>query len=177
MSDRERVLQARVAELRDAFDRAFASPAALPREEQGLVAIRAAGERFALRLSEIGGLTRCGRIVPMPSRSLELLGLAGIRGTLVAAFSLARLLGYPRDPEPPSWLVLCGDEPVGLAFAAFDGHVRLAAHELEALPEAQARSPHLRQLVSIAGAQCPLVSIPSILARLAEPQRNPERQA
>jgi chemotaxis signal transduction protein len=89
-------LESRVAELRRGFDESFAVPpqmhdAAL----EQMLAITLQGERYAIRINEISGLAvPKGKVLPVPSSVPELLGLTGIRGTVVPVFSLALLLGF-----------------------------------------------------------------------------------
>lgn len=91
-----------LAALRRSFDEAFAVPPRL-REEglEHLLLIRVAGEALALKTLHVTGLVRIGRILPIPSRIPELLGITGIRGTLVPVFDLAALLGFhPGERNP-----------------------------------------------------------------------------
>ncbi len=109
-------LESRAAELRRAFDETFAAPpqthdAAL----EQMLAITIQGERYAIRVSGISGLAvPKGKVLPVPSSVPELLGLTGIRGTVVPVFSLAWLLGFGQSAAAlaedtglgePRWLV------------------------------------------------------------------------
>ena len=109
-------LESRVAELRRLFDESFAAPpqrhdAAL----EQMLAITLQGERYAIRVSEISGLALPkGKVLPVPSSVPELLGLTGVRGTVVPVFSLALLLGLGQSASAsaedtelgePRWLV------------------------------------------------------------------------
>ncbi len=133
MSDAPR--RVTVEALRAEFDSAFASRRVAPPDETPLLAIRVAAVPFAMRLLEAGGLATAPRIVPIPSRRRELLGVAGLRGDVVPVYSLARVLLGADDDEPPRWLVLAGgDERLALAFAQFDG--RLVARTAELRPVA-----------------------------------------
>jgi chemotaxis signal transduction protein len=126
-------LEARLKELRESFDRSFREPVAVEREPAlELLAIRIGREPFALRLAEIGAL-EAGRIVTsVPSRHPELLGIAGLRGAVVAVFDLASLLELPRA-EAPRWLVLAKGAPLAFAFGVFEG-------QLSVRPDAVART-------------------------------------
>jgi chemotaxis signal transduction protein len=117
-------LENKIAEMRQRFDQSFA----LALTEQAIkpepmLAITVEGEPFALRVHEISGLAVSEeKIVPVPSRAPELLGLTGIRGKVVPVFSLVRLLGFDSERSEARWLVFCGDRqtPIALAFEAME---------------------------------------------------------
>ena len=78
IADTGHEFEARLAALRDAFDRGFAEPpleSPPPRRE--FLAIRAGDHRFALRLDELARVVPCGRIVPLP----QLAPLSPVRGS------------------------------------------------------------------------------------------------
>jgi chemotaxis signal transduction protein len=118
----------KAAELRQAFDRSFAVPPPNASEEiEDLLTIRVAGDPYAIRLRDIAGMVAVRKVVPVPAATPHLLGLLGIRGNIVPVFGLASILGYPQGPEPPRWMILCGGEqPIGLAFSDFEGHLRIS---------------------------------------------------
>ncbi len=160
---------ARLAELRREFDQSFAAAAvARPGAELALLMLGIGDERFAVPLREVAGLAACPPIVGVPSRTPDLLGIAGIRGGLVPIFSLAMLLGQSRDPEPPGWLLLCGDEPLGLAFARFLGHSRAPAGAFRPAPAGETRSPHVAQLLTLDERPVPVLSVASLVRFLVQ---------
>jgi chemotaxis signal transduction protein len=111
--------------LRSAFDQTFAAPARGRVEDLvSLLTIDIGNHPFALRTAELSGLVADRRVVPVPSRRPELLGLIGLRGTLVPVFDLARLLGVPRHDPEPRWLALADREnPVAFAFDRLEGYI------------------------------------------------------
>jgi purine-binding chemotaxis protein CheW len=153
------------AELRAAFDATFARP--LPSAGDApvaLLAIRVGGEPAALRVLETAGLMPARRIVPVPSRRPELLGVSGIRGAVVPIYGLARLLGRGDDGEP-RWVVLASagpEERIGLAVATFERHLVVPGDRLRpaAAPGVHA---HATELVHAEGAPRPVLSIPSLV--------------
>jgi chemotaxis signal transduction protein len=157
-----------VSALRRSFDEAFAR-AHRPRVTglEDLLLVRIEGHPYALRIRELEGLHRAGKVVPLPSSSVELLGLAGIRGALVPVFSLPALLGYG-GREPPAWLVLCqtaearGGEAMALGFGALDGHVRVGPDQICGAADGATRA-HLQQVVRLPAGVCPLVEVRSIV--------------
>jgi chemotaxis signal transduction protein len=148
--------------LRHTFDRSFAEAA---RREatvlESFLAIRVGGHPYALRLTEIAGLHAGHRIVAVPSRAPELLGIAGFRGSLVPVYGLRLLFGYPAG-DSPRWLVLVGRrEPLALAFDHFDGLVRVQREQIA--PASQRSGPrHVQEIVQ-AEALLPVVDLPSII--------------
>jgi purine-binding chemotaxis protein CheW len=147
-----------LAALRSAFDGTFA---ALPRSRQErdpVIQIRLGGEVFAVRAGHIAGLVKSGKIVPLPSRIPELLGISALRGSLIPVYDLAALLGIPPAASGPEWLMLAaGETPIGLAFDGFEGR-----QEPEWLSGEPGGRQHVRQLVRIGSAVRAVLDIPGI---------------
>jgi chemotaxis signal transduction protein len=162
-------LQARLLELRESFDRSFSEPLAREVEPMlDLLAIRVGRESYALRLSEIAALEADRTITSVPSEHPELLGIAGVRGAVVAVFDLASLLDLPR-PDGARWLVLAKGTPLAFAFNAFDGQLRVR-REAIASAEAGQVGP-VRDMVRKPGetgqnTALPLIDIPTLVAML-----------
>ena len=154
-----------VADLRRSFDQAFASPPRRAQDEvEPLLAIRVAGSPCALKVREIAGLATGRRIVPLPSRISELLGLAGIRGRLVPVYSLAALLGYGQGTAPERWLLQCGtDERFGLAFEEFEGYLRAPRSDVYVVSQAEAARRHVEEVVRVGAAVRPVVDVASVM--------------
>jgi purine-binding chemotaxis protein CheW len=159
-------LEGRIAEMRRHFDESFAL--ALPEQEaapEPMLAITLEGERFALRVHEIVGLAVSReKIVPVPSRVPELLGLTGIRGVVVPVFSLPRLLGFDSEGGQVLWLAFCGDRqsPIALAFEGMEGQFEVASEEIFARQEAAGQryvSATVREGATLRG----VISVPSLV--------------
>jgi chemotaxis signal transduction protein len=104
------------------------------------------------------------RIVPVPARRAELLGLSGIRGAAVPIHSLARLLGRA-DDGPPRWIVLAavgGEARVGLAVATFERHLVVAAQDLRPA-DGGVGLAHASELLHAEGGARPVLSVPSLV--------------
>src|ERR1019366_4473035 len=111
-----------LAALRSAFDGTFVAPPRSRQERYPVIQIRLGGEVFAVRAAHIAGLVKSRKIVPLPSRIPELLGVSALRGSLIPVYDLAALLGIPPAVSGPSWLMLApGETPIGLAFDGFEG--------------------------------------------------------
>ena len=175
MSDRAVVELPALAQLRSAFDESFAAPAASREHHESVIQVRVGSEVFAIRTGHITGLVKSRKVVPLPSRIPELLGLAALRGSLIPVYDLAALLGIPPGVNGSSWLILVpGDTPIGLAFDGFEG---------QQVPEwlcdeRSARSPEpVRQLVRMGSAVRAVLDIPGVAeairkrAGLAEPAK------
>jgi purine-binding chemotaxis protein CheW len=119
------------AALRRLFDDGFATAAASKSENlEDLLAIRLGSDPYALRLSEIAGLHVGVKIVAVPSPSAQLLGIVGLRGTMVPIYDLAALLRYPPAARP-RWIVLARtSQPVGFAFETFESHLQVSEASL-----------------------------------------------
>jgi chemotaxis signal transduction protein len=102
------------------------------------------------------------------------LGVASIRGDVVAVYSLAALLGYARPTAPPRWLAILRDpEPVGVAFAELDGYFEAGPAELHRAPPPDGvRATGVRApLHAIARAQGRSVSVLDVAALLTTMKR------
>ncbi len=153
--------------LRQAFDLSFASPPSALEEVEDILTIRVAGDPYAIRLSEIAGLIVGRRVVPVPSVTPGLLGLAGIRGGLVPVFGLASILGCGQAPGSPRWMILCGaEEPVALAFADFENYLRMPKSSFHEDGNPSATSRYVKQAVSIRGVVRAVIGIPAIMAAI-----------
>jgi chemotaxis signal transduction protein len=159
-----------VAALRRAFDRSFAAPppAGLAMFEDFL-AIRMGEAPYAVRLPEIAGLHAGRKIVPIPRTAPELLGIVGLRGTLVPVFDLHLLLGCP-EGAGLRWLILVSaPQPVALAFEQFEGYVRIPG----APQPARTTSRHISGAVLVAGVPRPIIDMASVLEAIAKRKGTP----
>jgi chemotaxis signal transduction protein len=166
-----------LAQLRSAFDRSFSVPAQSREDRESVIQIRVGGEVFAVRAGHIAGLVKSRKIVPLPSRIPELLGVAALRGSLIPVYDLAALLGISPGVSGPSWLMLVPcDTPIGLAFDGFEGQ-----QEPEWLSGEQSARQHVRQLVRIGPAVRAVLDIPGLAetirkrAGLVEPAKERQR--
>jgi purine-binding chemotaxis protein CheW len=159
-------LRDRALQLRQDFDRAFAQPVRVDEaEEEDLLGIRVGEQACAIRLSEIAGIHVGKKVMRVPGAHAALLGIAGFRGSLVPVYDLQLMLGHARGAAP-RWLVVAAAAPIALAFATFDGRLRVARGEI--LPHAKhADMPQYAQsVVRAAGVVRPILHLPSILAAL-----------
>lgn len=167
-------LSRRVEELRRAFDDSFAAPWPTPEahDRERMLALRVFKDTYLVRLAEVSGLAGVRSIVPVPSEAPALLGVTAFRGRIVPLFSLALLLGYPAEGDPPRWFVLVAEEtprrasfreePVGLAFHDLEGQVLLSPSDICPI-EAQRARPHLQQAVRSGTELRPVISIPFLM--------------
>jgi purine-binding chemotaxis protein CheW len=164
MSASASVVAGRAAELRLAFDRGFAEPVRLDAAiREALLAVRVDTQAFAIRLSEISGLFADKKITPVPGSHAALRGIAGFRGTIVPVYDLQIVLGHSAAPGAamPRWLVIAAAAPVALAFAAFDGQLRVPRDAI--LPQPSGARGYARELVQSRKFAGPLLHLPSVL--------------
>ncbi|MBI1943736.1 MAG: chemotaxis protein CheW [Betaproteobacteria bacterium] len=152
------------ADLRREFDCGFAlKPATELEPFERFLAVRIAGDSYAIRAAHIGGLFAHRRIAPLPSPLSELLGVAGFRGQVAPVYDLAALLGYPVS-DAPAWLVLArSPEPVALAFGAFEGQWLVSVQDVMTDSGNGGARSHVRGAVRTNGGMRPIVHLPSVL--------------
>jgi len=161
------VIERTAAELRAAFDASFAEPAVLEREGRiDVLAIQIVGEPFALRVDEISWVLRCPPLEPVPSRNVACRGLVGIRGTVVAVYSLATLVGGHSESNPSGWIVVCGgDRSAALLFDELSSYERVDESCI-VRAESSTTGRVARDIVRIHGVDRTFLSIPSLLTSI-----------
>lgn len=163
-------VEKKAAALREAFDASFASPRVpATNEVEDLLAIRVGGDAYAIRLRDLVGVVARPMVAPVPTAARGALGVAGVRGELVAVFSLSAFLGYGDEPDAATWLALCGGEPqIALCFPELEGFLRLPRAALHAEgPRPDARAYLTEVATTEAGAR-PVVALPRILATIRD---------
>jgi chemotaxis signal transduction protein len=167
----------KAAELRQAFDQAFAEAhgsSVAPYED--FLAVRVGLGPYALRLVEISGFFAVKNITWVPSPVRELLGIVGVRRTLLPVYDLRALLGDVVDTTP-RWLVVAAASPVGLAFDQLDGYLHLRRESMTPVAQADARTPYMREVVPASNPPRSIVDVASVLrgienlVRHATPQK------
>jgi chemotaxis signal transduction protein len=110
------------------FDASFARAAELePSGGEQLIAIGAGNLSLAVRTREIAAVMRCPPLAAVPGRNPALCGLAGVRGSVVAVYAIAALVGDSgAGPAAGGWIALCAaDRSAALLFDTLDGYARL----------------------------------------------------
>lgn len=152
-------------EHRQAFDAAFAVPPPPPASPSiVLLLVRADGELFAVRRSEMTGFVRGENIALMAGRSPGFLGLTGVRGGLYPVWSLAVLLGRPAASVGAAcWLVLAeagGGAPCALACEMFEKMIFVPESAIDA------SAGKARAMARWDAALVPVIDLPSLLAEI-----------
>jgi purine-binding chemotaxis protein CheW len=167
----------RIAELRDAFDSAFArTPLLAADDHEDLLAIRVGGNSYAVRLSEVSGLYADKLITALPGVSRTLLGIAGFRGAIVAVYDLRTLLG---DVGSGScrWLVLAAsDSTIGFAFDQFEGHLQVPRNAVASEGGMEFARVHTREAVTVADNVRPILQISTLLDTIKRPREAEEKE-
>lgn len=165
MTDSSRIA-ATALEFRKAFDKGYAlPPPALASEQmESLLAIRLAGDPYAIRVSQITGLVADKKVIVVPSPIPWLLGMAGIRGTLVPVYSLASVVCNDRDMGHARWLAVYErEEPVGLAFSDFEGYLKVLSTQICPAGQNHAIREHVQDAVRTGEVVRAIVNIPSVV--------------
>jgi chemotaxis signal transduction protein len=130
----ESALRTRVDTLRRAFDESFSRPFAdATTNMRELLTVICAGERFAVEAAELTAVESARTVVALPGAARGCLGLAGVRGKLVAVYPLAQLVGLPVPASWGSMLVTRLDPALGLCVDRVERYVRVAEAEIEPL--------------------------------------------
>jgi len=160
------------ARLREAFDASFAVPFS-PADDGtlDLLLARVASEIVAIPARETAGIRRCPPLTLLPSGNPALCGIAGVRGTLVAVYSLASLANLGPAPSSGGWIVACaGDPSAALLFEALVGHARVGNHAIKA--PSTTTGEHGRavtgEVVQIEGVTRSLLRVPPLLETLRQ---------
>lgn len=155
-------MSARADELRDAFDGEFAAAPRPPDPaHRDALCIRLAGEPYAIGLGDIASLHAELRIVALPARAPELLGVAAIRAAVLPIYDLAVALGMS-GATTRRWIVVHRAGTAGFAFERYDGHTRVA----EAAISAASRSGHIAGQLVVGGQARLVIDLGSVLTAI-----------
>lgn len=168
MTDRHIARADSAAALRQAFDRSFAEPPSVDAAAlHDLLDLRVGSARYALPVTDLSALMADTKITPIATPVPALLGITALRGTMLPVYDLGAVLGVAPEPAPRWIAVAAGRTPVGLAFARFEGHLRVRADSI--VSEVRSGSPHVQQVVRLDGGHSlALVSVASVLDAIAD---------
>jgi purine-binding chemotaxis protein CheW len=173
MSENLSSAAARAADMRVAFDRAFADRVRFDTTAtESLLAIRVGEQSCAIRLSEITGLFADKKITRVPGSGVALLGIAGFRGTIVPVYSLQTLVGRSGDrsgTRTPRWLVIAAAAPIALAFEAFEGQLRVPPDAILPRQSRPEMKSYAREFVQAQNLVRPIMHLPSVLDAIKSP--------
>ena len=150
-------------DLKRSFDQSFQQPLVERGQELvHLLIVRIGSSRFALKVADLAGLARAQTVVPIPGADSALLGLAGLKGRMVAVHSLAAMIGCQElSTEQNRWMVLCRrQKEIALAFTAVTGTMMVPRTELS--PVSPGAPPHATDAVGSGAAQLWLLDVGSI---------------
>jgi chemotaxis signal transduction protein len=150
-------------DLKRAFDLTFQQPLVKRGHELvHLLIVRIGTARFALKVADLAGLARAQTVVPLPGADAGLLGVAGLKGRMVAVYSLAAMIGCPElSTEQNRWMVLCRcEKEIALAFTAVTGTMMVPRAELS--PVSPGAPPHATDAAGSGSSQLWLLNVSSI---------------
>jgi chemotaxis signal transduction protein len=153
-----------------AFDAGFATepPADRPVTED-LLAVEIGGQSYAVPLSEVAGVFKDRRVTLLPSPVPGFLGVAGIRGSIVAVYDLPALLGHS-PAASRRWLLLAKAEPVGFAFDTFEGQLSVPPQHVVA-SRADGTRRHVKRAVSVGDRLRYVVDVASVVEAISSRAR------
>lgn len=156
------------AELGREFDLSFSRAAELERPaEEKLLVLGLGSRRFAVRSRDVRAIVRTPRIARVPSPLPALLGIAGVRGEILAVFDLAKLLGVGDDEQGLRWSLLAGDaERAALAFPHFERFERVPSAAVARADAGELRVAFVEEVVRLNGEVLPIVGVERLLAGL-----------
>jgi chemotaxis signal transduction protein len=172
-------LAERLESLREEFDRSFACRApGAPGARTRFIAIRVGKQTLALRLEQVASVGLTPKLTYLPGSVPGFVGLAAVRGRLVAVYSLASLLSVAPDGEAERWIAYSSRDPsVGLTFGALEGHLLLPGELASPPPAAEQAINHVGQVFEEGSRVRGIVELSSVLAvigKLAR-ARGPQR--
>ncbi len=168
MNDNEKTLTERARELRAEFDGSFsvARVEAVAAHEPFL-AVRLAGNPFAIRLSEVGGVFVDRRITPLPGGRRGFLGLAGFRGVIWPVYDLGVLLGFGAEAAP-RWIVTARGAAVAFAFQAFESHVQVERGRIASSSNGHVDASYSNEAIDDVGTSRSVIRLTSVIAAVKE---------
>jgi chemotaxis signal transduction protein len=167
----------RADELARAFDADFARAVSVRApDSEDLLAIRIAGDPYALVRGELAGLFTDKPVTPLPGAAPGLLGISGFRGAIIPVYELCALVGGGTSTGgAPRWLVTVAAAPVALAFDRFDAFLRVPRAAIAI--HAGAATGHARRAVQTGGETRPILDVASIVETIrARARRDPRRK-
>ena len=155
----------RAEQLRRAFDQSFAlAPDSGVAATSTLIAIRVAGHPYAAHLADVGGIFVDKALTWLPGPAPELIGLVGVRGTVLPVYDLGMLLGSPKAAAA-RWLLVTAATPVGLVFDEFEGYLRTPAGAIVPEVHAEPRAAHVREVLHTEVVRA-VIDLPTVLATI-----------
>ena len=161
-------------DLKRSFDQSFQQPLVERGQELvHLLIVRIGIERFALKVADLAGLARAQTVVPIPGADSGLLGIAGLKGRMVAVHSLAAMIGSPQlSNEQNRWMVLCRcEKEIALAFTAVTGTMMAPRAELS--PVSPGAPPYATDAVGSGPSQLWLLNVSSIAENIVKKTGTP----
>ena len=161
-------------ELKHSFDLTFQQPLVERSQELvHLLIVRIGNARFALKVADLAGLARAQTVVPIPGADAGLLGIAGLKGRMIAVYSLAAMIGSSElSTEQNRWMGLCRcAKEIALAFTAVTATMMVPRAELS--PVSPGAPPHATDAVGSGSSQLWLLNVSSIADNIVKQTGTP----
>lgn len=111
---------------------------ATERERLTAIAVRSAGQRYALPIEQVREIHQIVAFAEVPDETGTVLGMVDVRGEVVPAVDVRTLLGAPLEPhtpDSPMVIVTSGRGTVALVVDRVDAMFDVAADSLEPAPD------------------------------------------
>jgi chemotaxis signal transduction protein len=168
MSGEHEDLAKAAAQLRAEFDDGFAKDQVQDEAAHvDVLAIRVAEQAYALRLTEVLAIHEGRKLVPVPTPAPALLGLIGLRGSVVPIYDLRILLGHAAGPLPSWFALVRSTSAIGVAFDGLDAHLRLPEASLVAASTSDSVGRFTPGSVVTPSGPRSLIHLPSLVESIA----------
>ncbi|MQY52579.1 chemotaxis protein CheW [Rhodocyclus gracilis] len=122
-------------------------------DELQLVSFEVAGQEYAIAIEDVHEIVQAPEeIAHVPRAAAHMLGVMTLRNRLLPLASLRSLFGLPtRDTDERSRIVVValGDANVGLVMDSVNEVLRVARHDVDAMPALMQRTGNLADITSI----------------------------
>jgi chemotaxis signal transduction protein len=135
MNPSQRSLEQVLKNLRDEFDSSFSRPMELVPAGLPSLALccQSAGKRFALSISDIGGIFPLDTLVPVPARAQAFLGVGTFRSRIIPVYDLNECVGVEQRASGRGWGILIGknDPSFAVKVETIDGYASFEVAPVE----------------------------------------------
>lgn len=161
--------ETRAAALRREFDSLFAEAQhEVAVEREGFLCLSVAQQQYAVRLAEVERVLSGKKVALMRATNPALLGVAGVRSTIVPVFDLRVLLGVERSGTSAKWMLLLRSTTgaVGIVFDRFDGYVQAPASGTDDPARGEQGAASASTVLRLESAEIPVLDLQAMIEAL-----------